>query len=263
MAGHGQVRADRDAPAAVELGARLRRRAPSRAPRRRRPRPRRPCARGSARLAAAAGETVTQSVVDVDDRWPTAGSTPSRSSARAARSESDGGNVGRTRSAVSTRRMRAERVSAARKSRRSVSRAISAIWPASSTPVGPAPTTTNVSQAARRLGVVLDLGRLERSEDPAPHVERALERLDVRRDGSPFVVAEVGVAGPGGDDQRVVRELALGVAVRQPLQEDAARRRGRTADLAEDHADVAVALEHRSAAAPRSRPATSAPVATW
>ena len=34
-----------------------------------------------------------------------------------------------------------------RKSWRTVSRAISAIWPASSTPVGPAPTTTNVSQA--------------------------------------------------------------------------------------------------------------------
>ncbi len=39
-----------------------------------------------------------------------------------------------------------------RKSRRRVSRAISPIWPASSTPVGPAPTTTNVSHAARPSG---------------------------------------------------------------------------------------------------------------
>ena len=38
------------------------------------------------------------------------------------------------------------------KSRLSVSRASSAIWPAISTPVGPAPTTTKVSQAARRCG---------------------------------------------------------------------------------------------------------------
>ena len=33
-----------------------------------------------------------------------------------------------------------------------MSRASSAIWPAISTPVGPAPTITNVSQAARRSG---------------------------------------------------------------------------------------------------------------
>ena len=73
------------------------------------------------------------------------------------------------------------RGSIARKSRRSVSRASSAIWPAISTPVGPAPTTTNVSQARAALGVGLELGRLERAEDPAADVERALERLHLRR----------------------------------------------------------------------------------
>ena len=45
-------------------------------------------------------------------------------------------------------------VSAERKSRRSASWASSAICPAISTPVGPAPTTTNVSQLWRRSGSV-------------------------------------------------------------------------------------------------------------
>jgi hypothetical protein len=83
---------------------------------------------------------------------PTSGVTPSPSSARAARADRRGGNAGRTRSAISTSRIRAARVSMVRKSRRSVSCAISAICPASSTPVGPPPTTTNVSHAARRSG---------------------------------------------------------------------------------------------------------------
>ena len=56
-----------------------------------------------------------------------------------------------------------------------VSRASSAIWPAISTPVGPAPTTTNVSHARRALRVGLQLGRLERAEDPGADRQRALQ----------------------------------------------------------------------------------------
>ena len=78
--------------------------------------------------------------------------TPSRSSARVAFRESDGGKLVSTRSAASTSSTRAVRVSTLRKSLRSVSFASSAIWPAISTPVGPAPTTTNVSQLRRRSG---------------------------------------------------------------------------------------------------------------
>jgi hypothetical protein len=48
--------------------------------------------------------------------------------------------------------MRPVRGSISRKSPGSVSRASSAICPAISTPVGPAPTTTNVSHGARRSG---------------------------------------------------------------------------------------------------------------
>ena len=87
-----------------------------------------------------------------------------------------------------------------------MSRAISAICPAISTPVGPAPTTTNVSQRGAALGVGLDLGRLEGLQDATAHVERALQRLQLGRVLLPFVVAEVGVLRAAGDDQRVVGE---------------------------------------------------------
>ena len=80
--------------------------------------------------------------------------TPSFSSERAAFAESFGGKPGRTRSTASTSRMRAVRGSTLRKSRRSVSRASSPICPAISTPVGPAPTTTNVSHASRACASV-------------------------------------------------------------------------------------------------------------
>ena len=82
--------------------------------------------------------------------WPVTTLTPIRCSERAAFAESEGGKVVSTRSAASTSRIRAVRGSTARKSLRKVSRASSAICPAISTPVGPAPTTTNVSHAARR-----------------------------------------------------------------------------------------------------------------
>ena len=76
--------------------------------------------------------------------------TPSRSSCRLAEAERSAGKVGRMRSTASTRMIRASRGSIARKSRRRVSRAISPSDPASSTPVGPPPTSTNVIQARRR-----------------------------------------------------------------------------------------------------------------
>ena len=95
---------------------------------------------------------------------------------------------------ASTSSTRAVACRSERKSRRSVSRASSAICPAISTPVGPPPTTTNVSHSLRELGVRLDLGRLEREQDPPAQVERALQRLQLRRVLGPLVVAEVRVA---------------------------------------------------------------------
>ena len=137
---------------------------------------------------------------------PTDTATPSSPSARSARADRRGSNAVRTRSAPSSSRMRADPGSIERKSRRRVSRAISPIWPASSTPVGPAPTTTNVSHAARRSGSVVGLGGLERGEDAAPDLDRVLEALEAGRERLPLVVAEVGVPGSGGGDQDVVRD---------------------------------------------------------
>ena len=108
---------------------------------------------------------------------------PSRRGARSDRSafaDSEGGKLVSTRSATSMSRMpRPARGSMLRKSSRSVSRASSAIWPAISTPVGPAPTTTNVSQAWHCLCVRLGLGGFERSEEAAANRECTLQGLDL------------------------------------------------------------------------------------
>ena len=141
-----------------------------------------PAAQMTVRLGIASTSPPACSIVTLSPSMPTtvrpvSTVTPSFSSERSAFADSDGGKVVSTRSAASTSRMRAVRGSIARKSRRRVSRASSPIWPAISTPVGPAPTTTNVSHAARTLGVGLRLGRLERAEEAAADDERALERL--------------------------------------------------------------------------------------
>ena len=120
--------------------------------------------------------------------------------------------------------------------------ASSAICPASSTPVGPAPTTANVSHACLLCGVVVLLGDLERAEDPRAHAARVVERLHPRSDLRPLVVSEVGVRGAGRDDQRVVRDL-LDLVGDHPhralLEVD-------VVDDAEQHAHVALPAEHRA-----------------
>ena len=72
-----------------------------------------------------------------------------------------------------------------RKSRASVWRAISARAPASSTPVGPPPTTTKVSHARRRLGVGLALGGLEGQQHAPADLERVLDGLQAGRVAAP------------------------------------------------------------------------------
>ena len=68
------------------------------------------------------------------------------------RADRSGGYGGRTRSTASTRTIRASPGRIERKSRLSVSWAISPSAPASSTPVGPPPTMTKVIHARRRSG---------------------------------------------------------------------------------------------------------------
>ncbi len=69
-----------------------------------------------------------------------------------ARSLSASGNAGRIVGPASSSSTRASAGSMCRKFRRSERRDSSASCPASSTPVGPAPTTTNVSQRRRATG---------------------------------------------------------------------------------------------------------------
>ena len=95
----------------------------------------------------------------------------------------------------SIRMMRADSGSIARKSCASACREISASAPASSTPVGPPPMTTNVSSRRWRAAIRLALGLLEREQHPPPHIERVLQRLEARRVRAPLVVPEVRVRG--------------------------------------------------------------------
>ena len=74
----------------------------------------------------------------------------------------------------------------ARKSRLSVSCAISPSAPASSTPVGPPPTTTNVIHSRRRVRIGFALGGLEGDQDPPADLGRVLDRLEPRREGGPL-----------------------------------------------------------------------------
>ena len=99
--------------------------------------------------------------------------------------------------------------SMSRKSCFSVSWAISPSAPANSTPVGPAPTTTNVIQALQLLGVGFALGSLERQQNPAAHVRRVLHRLQAGRELLPLVMAKILVRCAGRDDERVVGNFAI------------------------------------------------------
>ncbi len=173
--------------------------------------------------------------------------TPRCASERSARRESDSGNALSTRGPASTSSTRVVRVSMSRKSRRSASRASSAIWPAISTPVGPAPTTTNVSHASplRRIAD-LDLGRLERAQDAGAKLERAAERLELRRMGRPLVVAEVRVGRAAGDDEVVVIEQHVLFAVRHPAEPHAPLRDVELRRLGEQDARVLLAVQDPS-----------------
>ena len=96
---------------------------------------------------------------------------------------------------------------------------------------------TNVSQASRRCGVGLELGRLERRQDPAPDLDRVLERLESRRGVAPLVVPEVVVPRAGRYDEAVVLEPRAAVEHHTAALEVEARH------VAEDDASVALALE--------------------
>ena len=129
-----------------------------------------------------------------------------------------------------------------RYSSRSVLVASSRIWPASSTPVGPAPTRANVSQCVLSAWLVARLGHLERAEHPAPDGQRVRDRLHPGRERGELVVPEVGLAHPGGDDQVVVAELDGSPSGRRAAHLRAAG--SMPSHLGQHALDVLVPLEH-------------------
>ena len=125
-----------------------------------------------------------------------------------------------------------------RYSLRSVLVATSRICPASSTPVGPAPTRAKVSQRDRSAGSCGGLGQLERAEDPPPDLHRVLDGLHPGRDRGVLVVPEIGLPDAGGQDEVVVAELDL-LAERAPRQHPPPGR-VQAGRLGDDELDVAV-----------------------
>ena len=85
-------------------------------------------------------------------------------------------------------------------------RLMSAIAPASSTPVGPPPTTTKV-RYARCLRDRFVFGALEGDEHSPSNLGRLLERLEPGRKLLPFGMSEITVPRSARKDQVVERKL--------------------------------------------------------
>ena len=149
--------------------------------------------------------------------------------------------TGSTVSTASTRMIRARVGSIRRKSFFRVRLASSAICPAISTPVGPAPTTTKVSARSASAGVLRQLGELEGAEDAAAQLEGVVDRLHAGRVAGELVVAEPRLPGAGGDEQAVVGRDALAAEHRRG---DGARLEVDVGDGAEHDPGVLLAGEH-------------------
>ena len=158
-------------------------------------------------------------------RAPMRSSTPRRSSSLVALPESSSPNVASGSLAAVEQQhpdRRSDRTCGTRRSGERV--ASSRIWPASSTPVGPAPTTTIVSQRSLLDRVGRRLGHLEGAEDAPAELQGVVDRLHARRMEGQLVVAEVRLAGAGGDDQAVVGQLDRAQVGGRRGVDDAARR---------------------------------------
>jgi hypothetical protein len=94
--------------------------------------------------------------------------------------------------------------------------------------------------------VGFDLGSLERGEDPVADVERAGERLQLRRVWPPVVVPEVGVLRSAGNDQCVVVERCRAPTVREVIEYDLPSFEIEAAHLRQHHANVRLALKDRT-----------------
>ncbi len=114
-----------------------------------------------------------------------------------------------------------------------------------------------------RLRVVLDLGRLEGREDPRAQVERAGQRLQLRRVLGPVVVAEVRVRRAAGDDELVVLERCASFAAREVVDRDGARREVEAGHLGRARRARSLCRRRICRSGEAISTADSAPVATW
>ena len=72
----------------------------------------------------------------------------------------------------------------------------------------PAADDDEGEQLAAQLRVLADLGLLEGRQDAGADLGGVADRLQAGRRLLPFVMAEIGVPGAGGDDQIVVGDAA-------------------------------------------------------
>ena len=171
---------------------------------------------------------------------PVRTSTPRSSSCARARSDSGGSNGVRIRSAISTSTTRTALRSSRLKSTARMSRDRSAIAPASSTPVGPPPTTTNVSRRCRSRGIGRALRAFQRRQHALADLQRVVEILEPGRERRPLVVAEIAGARARRHHQVVVGKR------RAVVEPHGARGDVDARHLGEQHGDVALAVQRRA-----------------
>ena len=87
------------------------------------------------------------------------------------------------------------------------------------------------------LRVVGPLGLLERAQNPAAQLQRVVDGFHAGREFGELVVAEVGLAGAGGDDQGVVGGV---VGVAEQFGDDVLVGEVDMGDVAQQHFDVAL-----------------------
>ena len=104
-------------------------------------------------------------------------------------------------------------------------------------PRGPAPHDHERQERLTPRGILLALGRLEGEEHAPPDLQGVVDVLEAGGQGPPLVVAEVGMARPGRQDQEVVLE---GVAVGEP---DPPRGQVHRARLTQQDPDVRAAAQ--------------------
>ena len=126
-----------------------------------------------------------------------------------------------------------------RNSSRRPCRASSAIAPASSTPVGPAPTRTKVNSRRRSSSIVASLGLFEGRKNAAAHRGRVFNLLEARGECFPGVLAEITVPRAGREHEIVVGKARVADENFALLGRDSGH-------LPHQYAAVLLAAQHRA-----------------